>query len=75
MQDQQSKIEKSIIEAQDDLIQREAEEIGIKLDEFENVLQPIIDSCTKDSISSGNTIVVNLYFFCVYCWFNYEILV
>lgn len=75
MQDQQSKIEKSIIEAQDDLIQREAEEIGIKLDEFENVLQPIIDSCTKDSISSGNTIVVNLYFFSVYCWFNYEILV
>lgn len=63
MQDQQSKIEKSIIEAQDDLIRSEAEDIGIKLDEFENVLQPIIDSCTKDSISAGNTIVVYLLFF------------
>lgn len=32
---------------------READELGINLNDLDSILQPIIDSCTKDSISNG----------------------
>lgn len=31
----------------------QADELNICLNEFDAILQPIIDSCTKDSISAG----------------------
>lgn len=31
----------------------QADEHNIRLTEFDTILQPIIDSCTKDSISAG----------------------
>lgn len=66
MLQQQSQIEDSIVLAQDELIEREADDVGINLFDFENVLQPIIDSCTKDSISAGKLICCKfIYYFCV----------
>lgn len=53
MQQQQKQIDDAIETAQNDTIQSQADENGIILSEFDAVLQPIIDSCTKDSISAG----------------------
>lgn len=50
---QQSQIDAAVKIAQSELLQRQADEAGIKLMEFDEVLQPIIESCTKDSISNG----------------------
>ncbi|PSN33837.1 hypothetical protein C0J52_16837 [Blattella germanica] len=53
MQQQQGQIEDALRKAQQDALQQAAEEAGINFTELDSVLQPIIDSCTKDSISSG----------------------
>ncbi|XP_021925651.1 calcium homeostasis endoplasmic reticulum protein isoform X2 [Zootermopsis nevadensis] len=53
MQQQQGQIEDALRKAQQDTQQQAADEAGISLTELDSVLQPIIDSCTKDSISSG----------------------
>jgi calcium homeostasis ER protein len=53
MQQQQGQIEDALRTAQLDALQQAADEAGISFTEFDSVLQPIIDSCTKDSISSG----------------------
>lgn len=54
MQQQQTQIDEGLIRAQNDLIQNLADENDINVMEFDGILQPIIDSCTKDSISAGN---------------------
>lgn len=53
LQQQQSQIDESILKAQHDSLMIQAEEQGIRVAEFEGILQPIVDSCTKDSISTG----------------------
>ncbi|GFG34350.1 hypothetical protein Cfor_08964 [Coptotermes formosanus] len=53
MQQQQGQIEDALRKAQQDALQQAADEAGISFTELDSVLQPIIDSCTKDSISSG----------------------
>lgn len=53
MQQQQKQIDEAIEKAQSDSIMKQAEENNINLIEFETILTPIIESCTKDSISAG----------------------
>uniref|UniRef100_A0A336MLT5 CSON001959 protein n=1 Tax=Culicoides sonorensis TaxID=179676 RepID=A0A336MLT5_CULSO len=52
---QQTQIDAAVKIAQNELLQRQADENGIKLQELDALLQPIIDSCTKDSISNGKS--------------------
>lgn len=54
LQQQKSQIEDAITKAQADNLSRCAQENQILLSELDEILQPIIDSCTKDSISNGN---------------------
>lgn len=54
MQIQQTQIDEAIEVAQNTFLVQQAEKHNICLHDFDNVLQPIIDSCTKDSISTGN---------------------
>lgn len=60
IQQQQAKINELVSKAQVETIQMMAEENNISLGELDSILQPIIDTCTKDSISSGNKISVIL---------------
>lgn len=53
LQQQQTQIDESILKAQHDSLMKQAEEQGVRVAEFEGILQPIVDSCTKDSISTG----------------------
>ncbi|XP_012550792.1 calcium homeostasis endoplasmic reticulum protein isoform X2 [Bombyx mori] len=53
IQQQQVKINELVSKAQMESLQIMADENNINLSELDNILQPIIDSCTKDSISSG----------------------
>lgn len=53
MQQQQASIEEAISKAQKDTMFNEATECNLNFSELDGILQPIIDSCTKDSISSG----------------------
>lgn len=52
-QQQQNQIDEAIEKAQNENVIKQAEEQTIRLNEFDAILQPIIDSCTKDSISAG----------------------
>ena len=54
MKQQVDQIEEQISKAQNENIKAMAMENKIDLNEFYGVLQPIMDSCTKDSISAGN---------------------
>lgn len=53
MQQQKNQIDEAIDRAQNENVQKLAEENNIRLSDFDVILQPIIDSCTKDSISGG----------------------
>lgn len=53
MQQQQKQIDEAIEKAQNETVLKQAEENSIRLVDFDAILQPIIDSCTKDSISAG----------------------
>lgn len=53
IQQQQAKINELVSKAQVETIQMMAEDNHISLSELDSILQPIIDTCTKDSISSG----------------------
>lgn len=53
MQQQQTQIDEAIVEAQHEMLMKQAEELKVGLKKFDNILQPIIDQCTKDSISTG----------------------
>lgn len=56
MQQQQKQIDEAIEKAQNETVLKQAEENNIRLADFDAILQPIIDSCTKDSISAGRKI-------------------
>lgn len=47
-------IEEAISKAETEHIKQCAQENEISLTELDEILQPIIDSCTKDSIANGN---------------------
>lgn len=53
MEQQKSQIDKTLEKAQTEHIMRCAQENFINLKELDDTLQPIIDSCTKDSIANG----------------------
>ncbi|XP_055910093.1 calcium homeostasis endoplasmic reticulum protein isoform X2 [Eupeodes corollae] len=53
MQQQQKQIDEAIEDAQNNSLEEQAAENNISLIDFDDVLQPIIDACTKDSISAG----------------------
>lgn len=53
MQQQQGQIEDALRKAQLDTLAQAAAEANVNFSELDTVLQPIIDSCTKDSISAG----------------------
>ena len=57
MQQQQNQIDEAIEKAQNENVLKQAEENNIRLNEFDTILQPIIDSCTKDSISAGKAMI------------------
>lgn len=54
LQQQEREIDDAVQKAQAEYIERCANENQIPLDELEDKLQPIVDSCTKDSIQNGN---------------------
>ncbi|XP_035793948.1 calcium homeostasis endoplasmic reticulum protein-like [Anopheles albimanus] len=53
LQQQQVQIDEALNRAQEDMLLTLAKENNISLLEFDSKLQPIIESCTKDSISNG----------------------
>ncbi|XP_055840816.1 calcium homeostasis endoplasmic reticulum protein isoform X2 [Episyrphus balteatus] len=53
MQQQQKQIDDAIEDAQNNMLEEQAADNNISLIDFDDVLQPIIDACTKDSISAG----------------------
>uniref|UniRef100_A0AAR5QEN0 Calcium homeostasis endoplasmic reticulum protein n=2 Tax=Dendroctonus ponderosae TaxID=77166 RepID=A0AAR5QEN0_DENPD len=55
MQQQQAAIEGAVAKCEAADLQREADDCGIVLTELNSILQPIIESCTKDSISNGKS--------------------
>jgi len=56
-------IDDAMAAAQTTQLEQLANEQGIVLREFDAVLQPIIESCTKDSISAGKYMInINRFF-------------
>ncbi|XP_031332270.1 calcium homeostasis endoplasmic reticulum protein-like isoform X2 [Photinus pyralis] len=55
LQQQQAQVENLVTKCEMAELQREAEASELPLDELYAILQPIIDSCTKDSISNGKS--------------------
>lgn len=54
-------IDDAMAAAQTTQLEQLANEQGIVLREFDGILQPIIESCTKDSISAGKYIYICIY--------------
>lgn len=54
LQQQQVQIDEAVTRAQNDALVKQADDSKISLSDFDAKLQPIIDSCTKDSISNGH---------------------
>ncbi|CAG2105987.1 unnamed protein product [Medioppia subpectinata] len=59
MQQKQMIIDDVIRQSQDDQIRRMADEFNIDLNDFESVLLPIADNCTKESIAKGKVWIFN----------------
>lgn len=55
LQQQQAQVEATVVKCECDELQREADASGVPLSELYIILQPIIDNCTKDSISTGKS--------------------
>ncbi|XP_042906574.1 calcium homeostasis endoplasmic reticulum protein isoform X1 [Parasteatoda tepidariorum] len=53
LQQQQVQVDEVIRKAQDEKLAKLSAETELELKELDGILQPIIDSCTKDSISGG----------------------
>lgn len=62
MQQQEREIDDAVQKAQAEYIERCAKENQVPLGELEEKLQPIVDSCTKDSIQNGNYSFANSHF-------------
>lgn len=54
LQQQEREIDDAVAKAQAEYIERCAKENEVPLVELDEKLQPIVDSCTKDSIQNGN---------------------
>lgn len=55
LQQQQTQVESAVAKCELLDLQIKAEAAGVQLNELYSVLQPIINSCTKDSISNGKS--------------------
>lgn len=55
MQQQQGQVEATILKSQVAELQCEIETSKLHVDQFYAILQPIVDNCTKDSISNGKS--------------------
>ncbi|KAI4462046.1 sr-related ctd associated factor 6 [Holotrichia oblita] len=55
LQQQQVQMETIIFDKESAELRNDADECGIVLEELDQILQPIIDSCTKDSIQAGKS--------------------
>ncbi|KAK9878642.1 hypothetical protein WA026_023092 [Henosepilachna vigintioctopunctata] len=55
LQQQQAQVEINVSKSENEALQIEAENCEIFLEDIYNILQPIIDNCTKDSISNGKS--------------------
>ncbi|KAG0431598.1 hypothetical protein HPB47_021652 [Ixodes persulcatus] len=53
LQQQQVQLDEAIRKAQDDKLTAQAKSCDLEIAELDKVLQPIIESCTKDAISAG----------------------
>jgi calcium homeostasis ER protein len=58
LQQQKNEIEETVSKAQMEHIKLCANENEISLTELDDILQPIIDSCTKDSIANGRWLLL-----------------
>lgn len=58
LQQQRIQIEEAITKLIDNDLKKEAVDCGIDFNEFDNVLQPIIETCTKDAISAGKSWII-----------------
>ena len=54
-QTQKTQVEEAIQKAREARLEDEARQCKVSLSHFENLLQPIMETCTKDSISSGKS--------------------
>lgn len=54
-QQEQAAAKAAVAKCETEALQNEADECGIVLNDLYAILQPIIDSCTKDSISNGKS--------------------
>lgn len=55
LQQQQTQVEQTVAKCELADLQKQAEGCGISIQEIHSILQPIIESCTKDSISNGKS--------------------
>lgn len=55
LQQQQVTVEAAVAKCESVDMQQAAEQCGVVLSDLNAILQPIIDSCTKDSISNGKS--------------------
>lgn len=46
-------IREGVYVARGEMLRKEAIDLGLNIQEFEDLLTPITESCTKDSISNG----------------------
>lgn len=53
MQQQQAQVEQLVAKCKQIDLDKKADSCGVTISEIHGILQPIIDSCTKDSISNG----------------------
>lgn len=53
MQQQQNQVEEALKKAQELRLEQLGADAGVPFAEFDQILAPIIQSCTKDSISTG----------------------
>lgn len=63
--EKQTRIEEMITKAQSDELKRMCEDYSINLNEFDKILQPIIDTCRKESIAVSCQAVLQHFIFVV----------
>jgi len=54
-QQQRATVDETITKAREAQLEEQSRSCGLKLPELENVLQPIVETCTKESISAGKS--------------------
>lgn len=72
LQQQKTDIEEALTKAQFEYITRCAQDNEISLTELDDILQPIIQACTKDSIANGNYYIVFFDFLNAFIYLNID---